>query len=233
MATRFAGHRLARGSTTERAQRLRGLNENQFGGQGAERIQAAIVFMSHGSWGSLVDGLGAHEQDWRDVLVNGGLADDDWPAVLAGNLVPPALDLKPCALGTTSGMRVHLDDDAHMTPDDLRRALAVANGEAVPTCISVFEDPDATIYADWDEHRAHTASLLTIYRRRARHVQDIGLPTEGFQETVMRLETTLYGTLRVAVAEGAGGYPWCVVFLAPDHAEVMAALAVLGPMSRT
>lgn len=104
MATRFAGHRLARGSTTERAQRLRGLNEDQFGGQGAERIQAAIVFMSHGSWGSLVDGLGAHEQDWRDVLVNGGLADDDWPAVLAGNLVPPALDLKPCALGTTSGM---------------------------------------------------------------------------------------------------------------------------------
>lgn len=93
----------ARGTADEVASRLRALNEDQIGGQGAKRIQAAFVFMSHGSWGRFLDGLGVLEQDGRDVLVNGSLADDHWPAVLARKLDAPALDPQPCALCTIYG----------------------------------------------------------------------------------------------------------------------------------
>jgi hypothetical protein len=80
---------------------------------------------------------------------------------------------------------------------------------------------------------AATSNLLTIYRRRSGHVEDIGLPTLRFRESVQRLADTNYTSLRLAGLEGATGYPACVVFLAPDEAVVVAALAVLGPMSPT
>jgi hypothetical protein len=97
-----------------------------------------------------------------------------------------------------------------------------------------MDDPDATVHADWvDEHHVHTSNLLAIYRRRAAHVEAIGLPTLGFRESVERLANTPHETLRIAGVQGPRGYPWCVVFLAPDHIEVVAALAVLGSLSPT
>ena len=74
---------------------------------------------------------------------------------------------------------------------------------------------------------------LTIYRRRASHVKGIDLPTLGFRETVQRLEQTTHASLRVAGVIAAGGYPACVIFLAPDDPTVVAVLAVLGPMPTT
>lgn len=118
-----------------------------------------------------------------------------------------------------------------MTPDDLRRALAIASGDAVPTCLATMDEPDAVVNT-WPDHRpTHTANLLTIYRRRAAHVEAIGLPTVGFRDAVQRLEQTPHETLRLAGVDSASGHPACVVFLAPDEPVVVAALAVLGPVA--
>ena len=44
-----------------------------------ERLQAAVVLWARGDLGRFQDSLALCEVDWRDVLVRGGLADDDWP----------------------------------------------------------------------------------------------------------------------------------------------------------
>ena len=44
-----------------------------------ERVQAAVVLWARGDLGRFDDSLALCEVDWRDVLVRGGLADDDWP----------------------------------------------------------------------------------------------------------------------------------------------------------
>jgi hypothetical protein len=74
------------GTAEDVIRKLASLPEEQFGGQDAERIQAALVIQSGGSWGYFVAGLGLLEQDWRDVLVNGGMANQDWPTVLSREL---------------------------------------------------------------------------------------------------------------------------------------------------
>lgn len=76
----------APGTAVEVVRRLRALPEDRFGGQDVERIQVALVVLSGGSWSHFVDGLGLLEQDWRDVLVSGGMADQDWPMVLSRQL---------------------------------------------------------------------------------------------------------------------------------------------------
>ena len=48
----------------------------------SERIQAAIIFAANGSIREVERGIELAALDWRDVLVNGGLANDDWPVVL-------------------------------------------------------------------------------------------------------------------------------------------------------
>ena len=54
----------------------------------SERVQAAIVFVASGDLGLLRNAIALAKADWRDVLVAGELADDDWPqrlfAVLGG-----------------------------------------------------------------------------------------------------------------------------------------------------
>jgi hypothetical protein len=56
----------------------------------SERIQAALVLGAAGEWSRFERQLRQLELDWRDVLVAGGLADDDWPARLAAELPPQA-----------------------------------------------------------------------------------------------------------------------------------------------
>ena len=117
-----------------------------------------------------------------------------------------------------------------VTIEDLQRALTSAHGEAVATCREVLSEPGGHLHVDkTGRHRAYTANLVAIYRRRASEAEDLGLPTLGFPETIERLEATRHDTLRLAVFEGRKGFPWCVVFLAPDGPDVVAALAVLGP----
>ena len=55
----------------------------------SERIQAALVLGSGGSWTRFENRLRWLELDWREVLVVGGLAGDDWAVRLAAEL-PPA-----------------------------------------------------------------------------------------------------------------------------------------------
>jgi hypothetical protein len=56
----------------------------------SERIQAALVLGAGGDWERFEQQLRLLELDWRDVLVAGGLAGDDWPVRLAAEL--PAID---------------------------------------------------------------------------------------------------------------------------------------------
>jgi len=48
-----------------------------------ERIQAAILILAGGDVDRLLTWAAVAEMDWRDVLVNGGLASGDWRDVLA------------------------------------------------------------------------------------------------------------------------------------------------------
>lgn len=54
----------------------------------SERVQAAIVFASRGDMRAVHRGAALARVDWRDVLVNGGLANEDWVAVLERELGP-------------------------------------------------------------------------------------------------------------------------------------------------
>jgi hypothetical protein len=53
-----------------------------------ERIQAAIVLAASGDVKGIRSGVDLARIDWRDVLVNGGLGDDDWRSVLFAELGP-------------------------------------------------------------------------------------------------------------------------------------------------
>jgi len=102
--------------------------------------------------------------------------------------------------------------------------MIFARGAAVAPCLAALDKPDATVHVDWpDQGPVPTSSLLTIYRRRADHVDAIGLPTLGFREAVQRLEETAHEDLPLAGVEGAKGYPSCTLFLAPDEPTVLLA----------
>jgi hypothetical protein len=51
-----------------------------------ERVQAAAVLWAKGDLGRFDDSLALCEVDWRDALVRGGLAHDDWPERLDAEL---------------------------------------------------------------------------------------------------------------------------------------------------
>ena len=116
-----------------------------------------------------------------------------------------------------------------VTRDRLRRLLSATDGEAVPLFTSLLDDSASSIDAAEGRTSVSTANLHAIYRRRAEHVRRIGLPTLGFDETVLNLESTQHERLRLAVGTGRDGHPTCVAFLADDLSEVVAVLAVLGP----
>lgn len=52
----------------------------------SERIQAAIVLAAAGDLTLIQYGVELASVDWRDVLMNGDLANDDWPARLDAEL---------------------------------------------------------------------------------------------------------------------------------------------------
>jgi hypothetical protein len=47
-----------------------------------ERVQAAIVLWARGDLSRFRDSLALAHVDWRDVLVRGGLENDDWHQIL-------------------------------------------------------------------------------------------------------------------------------------------------------
>jgi hypothetical protein len=67
----------------------------------SERLQAALVLGAGGKWNRFEQQLRRLERDWRDVLVVGGMADEDWPARLSAELpaesVAPAQEAGPAS----------------------------------------------------------------------------------------------------------------------------------------
>jgi hypothetical protein len=54
----------------------------------SERLIAAVVFMADGRLEGVDEALRLAEQDWRDLLVAGDLANGDWPEQLGARLGP-------------------------------------------------------------------------------------------------------------------------------------------------
>jgi hypothetical protein len=71
---------------------LEGLSDSEYGGQGRERVQAALVLASRGRREWFESMMQLLRMVWRDVLMAGGLGHDDWRAVLTGNSASPAPD---------------------------------------------------------------------------------------------------------------------------------------------
>jgi hypothetical protein len=67
------------GTAEEVRSYLTGLHADAFGRQDPERVQAAMVLASDGKWERFMRAFRLLKEDWRDVLVAGGLADEDWP----------------------------------------------------------------------------------------------------------------------------------------------------------
>jgi len=67
---------------------LTSLTADASGGQDLERIQAAVVLASHGQWERFRRVFDLLSVDWRDVLMAGGLGNEDWPDVLSKELAP-------------------------------------------------------------------------------------------------------------------------------------------------
>jgi hypothetical protein len=55
---------------------------------GTERVQAAIILLAKGDITRFRHALTLSTQDWRDVLVAAGLADENWPTRLDQELGP-------------------------------------------------------------------------------------------------------------------------------------------------
>ena len=53
-----------------------------------ERLIAAVVFMADGRLKGVDEAFKLAEQDWRDLLVAGDVAHDDWPEQLDARLGP-------------------------------------------------------------------------------------------------------------------------------------------------
>ena len=72
-----------RGTAERVLDSLRGLTADEIYWQGAtERIAAAIVLPCDGRWDWFEAQVELARVDWRDALVNGGVANEDWPKVL-------------------------------------------------------------------------------------------------------------------------------------------------------
>lgn len=54
----------------------------------SERVQAAIVIAASGRLNDLHDAVALAQLNWRDLLVNVGLANEDWPMKLDSLLGP-------------------------------------------------------------------------------------------------------------------------------------------------
>jgi hypothetical protein len=56
--------------------------------EGLERVQAAIILAARGDYELFNREVALAEIDWRDVLVAGGLANEDWRETLANEFGP-------------------------------------------------------------------------------------------------------------------------------------------------
>jgi hypothetical protein len=74
--------RVARDFGAAASEALDALALAKTGGQEVERVHAALVLMAEGSIDRLWQAVEMSALDWRDVLMNGGMAYWNWPEVL-------------------------------------------------------------------------------------------------------------------------------------------------------
>ena len=67
---------------------LGALADSAYGGQSRERVQPSVVLASRGQRDRFKSMLQLLNLDWRDVLMAGGLGQEDWRAVLDAELGP-------------------------------------------------------------------------------------------------------------------------------------------------
>ena len=65
---------------------------------GMERIHAAMLLVARGSLARLLDAAARAELDWRDLLVEAGLANEDWRDRIAEELAAEDVD-RPAGRG--------------------------------------------------------------------------------------------------------------------------------------
>ena len=65
---------------------LAGLSDESFDYQDRERVMAALVLAANGRLDRFIRAFRLLKVDWRDVLVAGGLANEDWPSRLDAEL---------------------------------------------------------------------------------------------------------------------------------------------------
>lgn len=66
------------GSREEVVRVVTDLSPEALGRQDSERVLAAVVVSSQGEWWRFEDAVATLNMDWRDALVSGGLAHEDW-----------------------------------------------------------------------------------------------------------------------------------------------------------
>jgi len=74
------------GTAEQVIKRIAALPAAVTGKQNPERVQSALVLAAHGQWRRFDAMLRLLDEDWRDVLVAGDLADADWPTGLDAEL---------------------------------------------------------------------------------------------------------------------------------------------------
>ncbi len=90
----------------------------------SERIQAALVLGAAGKWNRFEQQLRRLELDWREVLMVGGLADEDWPARLAAELPAANSESGQGGAGSqaSSGSQARTPDKARKPRRDWRHS---------------------------------------------------------------------------------------------------------------
>ncbi|TCC20992.1 hypothetical protein [Kribbella speibonae] len=80
--TRWINHHFPKGTAEMVLSELRDLPDQVLGRQDPERIHAALVIRTAGSWHRFQQHLTLAKTDWRDALVAADLANQDWPTQL-------------------------------------------------------------------------------------------------------------------------------------------------------
>jgi hypothetical protein len=113
-----------RGADDEVIRRLTALSPDD----SSERLQAALVLGAGGRWSRFERQLRRLELDWRDVLVVGGLADEDWPAKLDAELPAVTPGENPRSTGRTGDRQPGPARSARRDASSPRRTIARRQG---------------------------------------------------------------------------------------------------------
>lgn len=156
------------------------LAQTESGNQNRERVIAAIVIGSHGDVDDLRRLVELSRIDWRDVLVEGGLAYPDWPAQLDHHL------------GTES------EWDEHAAGWDDNEAVR-AYADAADASLTALVDQNGLELAGATacDFGCGTGLLTERLVRRCRHIDAIDTSTAMREVVATKIERNGWQTVRL------------------------------------